>query len=402
MEHDMARPSLPSKGQEDWSDQLNAAINEVSDKADAAQAMPGCVYLDSFPGSTDDAKLAAALTFAKAQPYKPAIIFGNRRYDFTQPIDVYSGMRLQGGAPGSTEQVRSGNPIPGAIHLNIGGNRGWLRFPNGNVFGVNIGGLSFNGNSSTRWADVNTASNVVTSVFEDLSFTGFLSIFGSTTSIHAFTISTFRGFWNINNGRDLQFNIGGSDCSFWETGSVNLDSPTGYRPDGSYLLSFTSMSKTTVGPVYLTAERSAGLRIQNSASGQLIIRSMRIEGRNAGVPCYGAVVRVSGNNGVTFRDCWFAYGMSNPALTGRDDQGVIHVTSGDVDLQGAWYGVADGVSRSIPFLYASGGKVRIRDTHTQPTQNWTTKPVVVQAGTAIIDADNSVTVIDGNGNVLQP
>lgn len=402
----MARPFLPEEGQEAWSDQLNAAINEVSDRVDLAMLMgvtfPGCVYIDSFPGVNDDAKLAAALDHAKNQTYKPAIIFGHRRYDFTQPIDVFPGMRLQGGAPGSTEQVRSGNPIPGAIHLNLGGNRGWLRFPNGNTAGVNIGRLSFNGNATTRFAEINTQANVMTSVFEDLSFNGFLSIFGSTTAIQPFTISTFRGFWNVNNGRDIQFNMGGSDNSFWETGSINLDTPSTFRSNGSYLLGFSSMSKSTVGPVYLTAEGGAGLEIKNSSAGQLILRSLRLEGRNAGAPCLGAVVRISGNTGVTFRDCWFAYGMSNPAATGRDDKGTVHVTAGDVDIQGGWYAVANGVSRDTPFLYASGGKIRIRDMHTQPTQSWTTKPVVVQAGSAVIDADNSVTVKDGNGNILQP
>ena len=405
----MARPELPVAGESGWADKLNTAINDVSDRADAAlsgaqqSTMPGCVYLDSFPGANHDQKLAAAMSYAASQTYKPAIILGLGRYDFTQPVTVYSGFRLFGGAPGSYEQVRSGNPFPTACYINIGGNGGWLNWPNGNTYGVNIGNLSFNGTSATRWVGVNTSSNIVTSVFDNLSFNGFLSIFGSRTSAQAFTISTFSGFWNANNGRDVQFALAGSDCSFWETGSINLDSPEGFRPDDSSLIRFNALSKSTVGPIYLTADRASGAEIAYGNTGQLIIRSMRFEGRNAGNPCDGAVLRVSGNSGYTLRDCWFGYGMANPATNGRNDKGIIHISSGQGFIDGAWYGRADGVSTSVPFIYCDGGSVRVQNVGTQPGQAWTgAKPVVVQTGTGTVYADNTVTVKDGNGNILQP
>jgi hypothetical protein len=405
----MARPTLPSIGEAGWGDRLNSAINQVSDTADAALAgaqsttFPACVYVDSFPGANDDAKLAAALTYAATQDYKPAIIFGNRRYNLSQPITAFSGLRLSGGAPGSTEQVRSGNPLPGAIYTTIGSNNAWLNFPNGNTYGINIRGLSFYGTSNTRWSSPNPSSNVVTSVFDDLSFNGYKSIFGSTTVNQPFTISTFRGFWNVNNCYDQAFALGGSDCSFWETGSINLDAPEGFRPDSSDLIRFGAMSKSTVGPVYLTADRASGARISNSNAGQLIIRGMRFEGRNATNPCDGAVLLVDGNSGYTLRDCWFGYGMANPATNGRVDRGVIHITNGKGVIDGAWYGRADGVSEDVPFIYCSGGTVRVQNVMTQMGQTWGTgkKPVVVQTGTGTVYADNTVTVKDGNGNVIQ-
>lgn len=405
----MARPELPLAGEAGWGDKLNTAINGVSDVADAAlagatqSAMPGCVYLDSFPGANHDQKLAAAMSYAASQTYKPAIILGLGRYDFKQPITAYSGFRLFGGAPGSYEQVRSGNPMPTACYIDIGGNGGWLNFPNGNTYGVNIGNLSFNGTATTRWCTPNPAANVVTSVFDNLSFNTFLSIFGSRTVNMPFTISTFSGFWNVNNGRDIQFAMGGSDSSFWETGSINLDSPEGMRPDDSDLIRFGALSKSTVGPIYLTADRASGAVISNSNAGQLIIRSARFEGRNASTPCDGAVLRVTGNSGYMLRDCWFAYGMANPPTNGRTDRGVIHISAGQGFIDGGWYGRADGVNEDVPFVYCDGGSVRIQNIATQQGQAWASgkKPVVVQTGTGTVYADNSVTIKDGNGTIIQ-
>lgn len=381
---------------------VSIVINAAGDTASYAYGpMPGTVLVDQFPGANDDAQLANALNYAAAQTYKPAILFGGRKYSYTKPITGFSGMRLVGTA-GQVDQVRSGDPYPCAIYLSIGGSNGWLNFPNGNTYGIYVGGLTFNGNSTTRFAGVNSAANVVTSMFENLSFNGFQSVFGSTTTVQAFTISTFAGFWNVNNGTDTQFTLGGSDCSFWENSSINLDTPGGYRAAGSYLLNLASMSKTTIGPVYTTADRGSGVKISNSGVGQLIIRGARFEGRNAATPCYGSTLRIEGNTGVMLRDCWYGYGMTNPSATGRNDAGVIHVSGGDVEVNGATYGAANGISQSVPFLYAEGGKVRIRSVHTQTNQSWAGKPVVVQAGSAIVDADNSVTVKNGAGTIIQP
>lgn len=395
----MALPSLPAQGSTSW----YPHYSKMHDSLDRVSQVGG-VLLDDFDGGTDDIKLTAALAYAAAQTYKPAILLGNRRYDFNTQRTMFPGMRIYGASPGSYDQVRSGNPFPTAVYLNIGGNNGWLVAPDGLTPGVNIGRLSFNGNASTRWMHPNAAANIQTGLFEDLSFNGFRSVIGSQGVNMPFTITTFRGFWNINNGAEVQIAIGGSDCSMWETGSINLDSPPALRADSSDLIRFGALSKSTVGPIYLTADRSSGAVINSTNVGQLVIRGMRYEGRNANTPCHGAVLRVSGNSGYVLRDSWFGYAMSNPATNGRNDKGVIHISDGEGLIDTAWYGRATGVSEDVPFIYCEGGTVYVRNIFWQrnQAQGAGKKPVVVKTGTGKVYADNSVTVTDAAGTVIAP
>ena len=82
--------------------------------------------------------------------------------------------------------------------------------------------------------------------------------------------------------------------------------------------------------------------------------------------------------------------MANPGATGRNDGGVVHVSGGDVLMDGIDYERARGVAESVPLLYVSGGKARVRNV---TGRGFSGKPVVRQTRAGLIDADSSVTVV---------
>jgi hypothetical protein len=360
---------------------------------------PGCVDFDSFSGADDEAKLTNALSYMAAQTYKPTLLFGNRLHTFTTPRTVFSGLRMAGGAVGHTEQVRGGTPIPNQINLSTG--TGWLVLPSGNTFGMSFQTMAFNGNSGSRFFQPSGTGVIWTSNFHNLSFNAMQSVFGNSSQQALFTASSFSGWWNVNNSREAAFWLGGSDNSFWAGDEVLLDSDISVMNLGTpmrFHFNYSGMSKTTVGPMYITAEQVGAINITGGGEGQTLFTGCRIEGRNASTPSYGALVRQTGNSGSTFRDCWWGYAMSNPSAAGRGDAGVIHVTAGTLVIDGAWYGRASATAESVPFIYATGtAKVFVRNVQVgtgSGAATWTGKPIVARVGTssATVDADSTVTV----------
>ena len=373
--------------------QFNATRASVMEQGiyDASKATGGFVGLDSFSGATDSDKLAAFRTYATAQTYKPTLVIPNRLVSFTSQFTLYSGFRMVGAITGHTDQVRSGTPIPNQVNLNIGGNNGWLVQPNGNTFGVYIGGIAFQGNSTTRFLHPNSSAVIWTSVFDSLSFNLFLSVFGSTSTNQAFDATSFTGWWNINNSYDRAITMGGSDNSFWLGARCLLDSPTGTITGGSTgantHIKVSSMSKSNFSGLYITGEKVRPIEIAGG-SGQTVFTGCTFEGRNAGAPSNGAIVKISGD--VTLRDCWTGFGMADTTTAGQGDLGIIHITSGNVLLDGCWYERATGVAEDTPWVYVSGGTVRI--TNAIP-RGFTGKPIVSVAG-GTVTTDDSVTVVD--------
>jgi hypothetical protein len=96
----VARPTLPAKGDLNWDAVMNAAINNVSDRADLAlqnaNGIAGATNFDAFTGSTDDAKMTSCLSYVAQQTYVPAVRLSNRQYSFNGPYTMVNGLTLIG------------------------------------------------------------------------------------------------------------------------------------------------------------------------------------------------------------------------------------------------------------------------------------------------------------------
>lgn len=393
----MARPTLPTAGATGWATTMASAINAVSDTADQALTLAStagggaatrCPF-SSFAGATDDDKLAAFMSYAAAQTYHGITLEFDeiRPYTFTKPVLTYSGFAISG--PGRPmDQARSSLPIPNVIRLRTTG--GWLQVPNGTVFGLYVGGLSFDGTVSSRLFEPNPSCVIWTSTLRDIGFQNGLSVLGSSSVKQPIDMVTIDGVWNLNNVQDTAFNVGGSDC-FFKPSAMNFDTQPALLPATKFLANWNSLGKSDISGMYVTAESHSAFNITGSNTGMLRIHSNMIEGRHADQPCPGSLVRITGGY-VSFKDNWTSYAMTNPAATGRDDAGVIHITGGNVLIDNCQYERAVGVAESVPYIYVSGGKVRVRNIS---TVGFTGLPVVRQLTAGLVDADNSVTVVTG-------
>jgi hypothetical protein len=349
------------------------------------------VALDSFAGANDDAKLAAAASYAAAQTYKGIAIAldQNRSYTFTQQLAAYDGLAIVGATRRPVDQARASLPIPNKVILNIAGGTGgggWIVPPNGNCFGMHLASLSFDGNSTSRVIDLNTSGVLWNAIFRDISTQNLAGFIGTSSNGQPCDFVCMDGYWNINNVRDIGIAIQGSD-NFLNFNGMNLDSPTSLLPATGWLARFQALSKTFVSGIYVTAEQHSAFDITGSNQ-RMNIRDCTIEGRNAGAPCYGALIRVTSSD-VTLRDCWTSFAMSGGS-NGRTDLGVIHINSGNVLIDGCTYQRATGVAESVPYIYVGGGNVTVRNI--QRSGTWTGLPVVRHLG-GTLDADSSVTVV---------
>lgn len=352
------------------------------------------VYFSTLSGASDDAKLASFMSAQSALSMKGTtlVLDEARDYTFTQQQTLYTGFSIRGPFR-PQDQARSSLPLGNRVRLRMtGGAKGWFKMPTSNVFGVSITNMSIDGDANSRLVEGTSSGVLWTSTFRDISMQNGLAVMGSPSQKLLLTACTIDGFWNVNNVQERAFYIGGSDVYF-SPSMFLLDSPPNLLADSQYLFHSDYLEKFTMKNFYITAENHAAILWDGStANGETAwIENCIIEGRNATESCYGALLRITGGI-LDIKSCWLSFAMSNPAGTGRSDGGVVHVTGGDIFIDGCSYKRATGVAESVPFLYVSGGKVRVRNIR---GLGFTGKPVVRQTVTGLIDADDSVTVVTG-------
>lgn len=373
-----------------------------------AHAGIGGVALDSFAGGSDDAKLTAAMSYAAAQSFPPFILLNNRSYSFTSQRTLYNGFRLRGpGGIGPTNPEKSstaGAYNPCKVSVTSGGV--WLNSDAAECWDVSIsGGIGFRGNSSTQFMGGSAVYWCLH--LRDIGVTDFKTILGSQATSMKLTLCLIDGWIQFQNSYNGGVHIGGSDNALF-LGNSNIDSGASYLSaggsTGQYHLWFDSLEKTTIGPLYTTGEQGWGaIRVSgraynnaggNNNGGPVWISGAKIEGRNAGAPCYGSLIKVDGGI-LNLTDSWLGYAMSSPSSMGHSptDAGVVHQTAGAVVVRGCTYDRASGVAETVPLVYSAGGVTRVSDVLVGAKGGgWTGVPRVRNAG-GTVTADNSVAVI---------
>jgi hypothetical protein len=219
----------------------------------------------------------------------------------------------------------------------------------------------------------------------------------------------FTGQWDVNTNYHGAFHLAGSDSWFWTAGSLLLDSGVAYATaggsTGQYHMWLDFQNNSDFGNIYITAEGLwAGLRIDGpqynasppSQAGHLNFWGLRVEGRNAGAPCDGALIRMSGGI-ANFAGLHIAHGMASPATFTTHspaDAGIVHLTGGQANFWGTEYDKATGQADQNPYLfYNNGARLSVRDTVVATTGGtWSGPPAVHTAsGRTVVDG-----YLDGN------
>lgn len=378
--------TLPASGSTDW-------FNHYSGLDEGRYLMSRGHPLETFDGATDDDKLGAAMSYAAAQTMPPPILFGPRNYTLTTPRAMYDGMTLLG-VPGMGNAELSNQ---GTVRTRITANGGstFLSANGGNRSGsqqwdVAIRNIAFTGSPTTQF--MGGTAVIWCMNLRDCSWSGFKSILGSQATKLLVNLCLFDGWLSFHNSYSGAIHIGGSDNALF-LGMTNIDAGTAFNSAGSangqYHLWLDNIEKTTIGPIYLTAEGAwNGIRVSGQGNpatsggsnlgGPLWITGAKIEGRNAGAPCNGSLIRVEGGE-LHLRDTWLGYAMASPSTPGHSptDAGVVHQTAGQLLLDGVTYDRATGVAESVPLVYSAGGESHVNHiTRGSKGGAWTGRPRV--------------------------
>ncbi|TDD97182.1 hypothetical protein [Actinomadura rubrisoli] len=321
------------------------------------------VSLNSFAGATSDAKFAAALAYARAQTYKPAIVLPLGTITLSGgPYEFFDGMRLSGPLAAGDREFQNTGP---QCVVNVT-NNALFQMPSNNTANVKNGyirGIQFRTSAGVDWMvrspDFATGPVMQDVDIRDVAWVGFSSVMWA----RHLRCSIERTY--INNGTDTQFKLGGSDNFYWTEGFSYM---SGNVPATGYYVYFTAMTRTKVGPIYVTPQFGTAFRLEGG-SGGLVFNGTLIDcaGRTTTNAAQGAGVFIHSGQGHVFRDCWFFNNAVNPAATGRaGEKGQVFIKSpaAEILFDGCqWNG---GAKESLvtpagtPAIYAQTGAANIK------------------------------------------
>jgi hypothetical protein len=317
------------------------------------------LWLDSFPGTSDDTKLDAAIAASQIGSVRRPILLANREYSFAKLRTLTSGFKLINPF-GFGNQLRGANSIP--CHIKFTGIGAWWTLAPGSVFDIEFAGFGVTATNTTGPTQfIRTGQSVLwTSKLHDLGFLNWTNILGTPTEKALITAVELSGWWNVNNARGTSFTLGGSDSRLWIDGML-IDSH-GTMAATDYHIRFASMQKSDIGGIYMTAENCHGIHVSGSATdGHLVFDKMRVEGRNASAPSNGLMHIASGR--VKVRDSWFGFTKAD----------YITQAGGELAMSGCDFGLS-GVAATAgekTVLKQSAGTARLSDL----TTNWGNAPV---------------------------
>ncbi|MEU6033962.1 hypothetical protein ABZ801_00985 [Actinomadura sp. NPDC047616] len=272
--------------------------------------VPGVVALESFSGATWDDKFSAALSYAAAQTYRPVIALPNGGIELSRgPYTLFDGLRLTGplGAPEREFATRGPQCVVTVSKAPL------FAMPT-SVRSISMQNIQYRASGSVDWMvrETDFANGPIMSdaVFYDVGWVGFSSIMHT----RHLRVSIQRMY--ANNGTDVQFKLGGSDNSYWLDGGSYLSGSL--PPTAPAYVYFTSMSRTRVGPLYLTPQYATGFRIEGGLGGLSFDGTLLdCTGRDANTACQGSAIYIHSGQGHVFRNLWFFNTATNPAATGR-------------------------------------------------------------------------------------
>lgn len=383
-------------------------LQRLMGKNPGSRSYAGMVYLDdpNFTGSTDDAKLASAMSYAGAQTYVPLIGLGTRDHTFSTPLgQAYDGFGLVGANKG-WDNAETGH-YRTRVNLTIGANSFLdVSAASGTAWNWYLEGFDIRG-SSTATLVTSSGSGAVlwASTFRNLTVQSIKGVFGNAASKLLTDLITIDGMWEILNCQDTYVNIGGSDNRGIFSDGGNFGCGSTADGAGKYQMIFAGLSKSYIGPVYITADNGwRGMKFTGSMSsgyGVTVLPGAIVEGRNNGSPCNGNLVLITGG-AVVIRDMNVNCGMASPS---GGEHGLIEINGTDAQV------ILDGINcgghtstagNTTPVVYVTGTSfpstsVRCSNfTRGQraSTATWSSQmPVVSQSNTGLLIFDTSVALV---------
>lgn len=354
-----------------------------------AHALAGGILLDSFRGSDDD-RLTAALKAQQASPGMPPVVLGARNHSFNTTRSLYSGLKLVGARSSGPKnlELAGSNFVTSRVTLGsrIGSaERSWWVAPPSDVYDVFMSDFAVAGDAGAsvhQFLDfpVGSGHTLFACEFRSLSFNFMRAAFGRKDRPCALTQVTFAGHWTALNFWETQFHLGGSDNNLWMGGQINIGcsaSPrqTGTLGRGDYQMVMSSMSKTNVGYIYLTALNGwRGLRIVGSSGGGLFFyggtyEGYRADGSRLSGPAPGTLIRIEGGSGAFYGPS-IGQGMNDPA---KSETGLVQMSAGEWSIAGASF-YRGSMPEGVPCVAHTGGRMLVTGATYPAHEKWRSRP----------------------------
>lgn len=370
------------------------------------QGIPGSILntlvpFSTLPGATDSDKLDAFINAYKTSTRRPRLVRDQLAdITLTRQHTLYDGFAFIDLAP--TNQADSHNSNVGKIKLRntVAGSKGVFKFANGECWNVVLQGLPFDAipGDANRLFEPNASCVLWKPILKDISYANGAGIMGSPTVTQPCDLLMLEGFIDVNNIQDATigrvFNVGGSDSSMCPVRLLIDAIPSFMGPLGA-LITLNNQTTCHHAGWYITArQHMAILTDQNAAHSypSFIDRSV-ITGHPAD-PSLGALIRGKGNYVLT--NSMFAWAMANPAgaLGGEPlNRGAIHITGGNWTISNSTWRAITGSDLTVPFVYMSGGTLRINGIIGEQDNLAPFTPVVKAATGLTVIADASVSVV---------
>ncbi|WP_242882570.1 hypothetical protein [Actinomadura litoris] len=326
--------------------------------------VPGLVALESFTGTTWDAKFAAALAYAAAQTYKPTIALPIGSIDLSGgPYTFFDGLRLSGSVGAGDREFAAKGP---QSIVNVTGAPALFQMPTTDVSNMYFRGVQFRTNTNADWmvrgTDFANGQIMKDVSFSDLAWVGFASI------MHARHLRVSIQRMYANNGSDVQFRLSGSDNYYWTEGASYLSGDV--PATAPAYIYFASMSRTRVGPIEITPQYATAIRIEGGLGG-LSLDGVLFDGtgRTKTTACQGAALFIHSGEGHTFRNLWFFNNCVSPSSTTRiGEAGQVFIKSGAANILFSGCQWSGGNKQAVvtppgtPAIYCQAGVTNVRVT----------------------------------------
>jgi len=336
----------------------------------------GYVYLDEFAGANPVEKLRTALT----QTNQAIVPLPGTAFDFagSAPIVMTARKTIQG-LGGPQNEFKSTWPIywkggRAAFHnadngSNYNGNKGWV-----------LKDMCLVGQSGMPLIEQVAAANQL----------NYVGLDGCSIDTWKYVLDgpclglwIGGGIYTNNIYGDFAYRFKGSDQQLFTDGG-KLDFGTSQRNPNATNMIFSWMEKSYVGPIYVTGDPARCILIEGAydRNGVTFVGGT-IEGRNAGAPSGGGVLKMTGG-GATFVGWQF-----NFSAEGRGEKGICHITgTADVSFLGCrWRRANNGWG---PEIYMDGGTVDVSGARRVFTDRAPAQIELRKAGGTLLSADGTV------------
>lgn len=300
---------------------------------------------------------------------------------------AFSGMKLIGGPGGNRNPELSGGKfITSNVNLNVGNLTSSWFVGSGSIYNVYVANIGFHaqGSSAQFWHHPSSGGTLYSCRFESLGFDLFKHVFGSTGSNIGFTQVELCGHWTVQNARDQQMTIGGSDNQLWMDGYVNVgtgQSATLAGDNLKFYFVFSTLSNTQIGYIYASGLNGYNcLKVTGNSDGLHFFGGVYEGYKASGTASDGThtlanpgnVVRLEGGAG-SFYGGNFGQAMAQPDSS---HHGVIEVTGGEWNFYGPTFykGTSGGMAESVPCIYQSGGRVAVFGATRRQAESWSARP----------------------------